>query len=94
MKRPHRRSFLLVAELSKKRIAKVMEGPDEETLPKGEAASVVESAILRELKELHQRFPLPEFDVIVTRAEDLKAVQHAFPEFSGWNDVLPEHIAA
>ena len=93
MRKLHRRSFLLVAELKNRRIAKIIEGPDEKSLRGSGALEVTDSAVLRELAQLHRRFPLPDYDVIVARAENLQGLKNAFPEFSGW-DVRPQRLTA
>ena len=85
------RNFVIVAELNSRRVRTIIEGPDE-TQERGHH-DAVDQAILGKVTELSLQFPATSFDVVVTRAQSLKDLKNAFPEFSGWEQAKSEPLA-
>ena len=90
MRRLEKRNFVVVAELSSRRVQAIVEGPDEKTVR--DRLDTVDTAILGKANELATRFPATAYDVVITRAQSIDDLRDAFPEFSGWEQVRPEPL--
>ena len=88
MRRLEKHNFVIVAHLGTRRVRAILEGPDERTVSR-ERLPAVDNAILGKVNELTNEFPITDFEVVVTRAQNLKDLKDAFPEFTGWEEISP-----
>lgn len=86
-----KKNFIIVAELKTRIVKAVIEAPGERGVSKT-MLKKIDNAILHNTMELYQKFPAALYDVIVTRATDLKELKSAFSEFSGWWLITPKNL--
>lgn len=86
-----KKNFIIVAELKTGIVKAIIEGPSERGVSKTMLGKI-DNAILYNTRELDQKFPAVHYDVIVTRAPDLKELKSDFPEFSGWELLTQENL--
>lgn len=86
MRNTERRNFLVVADIHRRLVKEIMIGPNEKKL-NVEAIRQVDETIFCMRRQLLDRYPIKDFDVIVARAEGLESLKTAYPEFTGWDGV-------
>lgn len=71
--------FFVVAHIKTRTIVLVAHGPFEK-----KDNRIIDSAVYKKHKELFSHYSLPEYDVIITRSNNLETLKKDFPEFCEW----------
>lgn len=83
--------MILVADIINNKAKIIVESPNEGTLSKKDQEKY-DRAIEQKANELFQQYPPDTYEVICIRISDMDDLIQAFPEFSGWEMIVPEQL--